>query len=94
LNSLNLDYEKYKSFNFYKGDGCPECSNTGYSGRVGFYEVMFINDELRDAIAKGKNTDEIRHIAVKAGMRTLRENALIKAFNGITTLEEVLRCTI
>lgn len=95
LAALNLDVEKYKDQTFYKGKGCPVCSGTGYKGRVGFYEVMLINDALRDAIAKGKNTDEIRKVAKEfAGLRTLREAALEKAMKGVTTLEEVLRNTI
>lgn len=89
-----MDYEKYKNFTFYKGTGCNECNGTGYSGRIGFYEVMFVNDELRDAISKGKNTYEIREMAIKYGMKTLREDAVTKAEKGITTLEEVLRCTV
>lgn len=94
IKALNLDYEKYKDFDFHKGKGCKECNGTGYSGRIGFYEVMLVNDELRDAISKGKNTYEIRTMAIKYGMKTLREDAVQKAEKGITTLEEVLRCTV
>jgi type IV pilus assembly protein PilB len=92
--ALGLDYELYKDREFYHGKGCPKCSGTGYKGRVGFYEVMLIDDDLRDAIAEGKNAEHIRKIAVKNGMKTLRMQALSKAEQGVTTLEEVLRVTI
>jgi type IV pilus assembly protein PilB len=94
LSAVALDYETYKDKMFYRGKGCPKCNGTGYKGRVGFYEVMLIDDELRDAIAQGKNAEQIRRIAVKNGMKTLRMQAVSKAENGVTTLEEVLRVTI
>lgn len=94
LSALNVNYEEYKDKTFYKGKGCPKCNGTGYKGRVGFYEVMLIDDELRDMIAENANSDQIRKVAVKNGMRTLRMQALLKAEQGVTTLEEVLRVTI
>lgn len=95
LAALNLDVEKYKDHTFYKGKGCPTCSGTGYKGRVGFYEVMLINDALRDVISKGKTTEEIRKVAKDtADFKSLRDAALDKALKGVTTLEEVLRNTI
>lgn len=92
--ALGLNYEEYEGKEFYHGKGCPKCSGTGYKGRVGFYEVMLIDDDLRDAIAEGSNAEQIRKIAVKNGMKTLRMQALNKAEQGVTTLEEVLRVTI
>lgn len=94
LSAVGLDYEKYKDKMFYRGKGCPKCNGTGYKGRVGFYEVMLIDDELRDAIAQGYNAEQIRKIAVKNGMKTLRMQAVSKSEQGVTTLEEVLRVTI
>ncbi len=94
LSAVALDYETYKDKMFYRGKGCPKCNGTGYKGRVGFYEVMLIDDELRDAIAQGLNAEQIRKIAVKNGMKTLRMQAVLKAEQGVTTLEEVLRVTI
>ncbi|BDU49565.1 type IV-A pilus assembly ATPase PilB [Haliovirga abyssi] len=92
--ALGLDYEEYKDVVFYKGTGCPKCNGTGYKGRVGFYEVMYIDEDIREAIAKGASSDELRKLARKNGMRTLREQAIIKAKNGVTTIEEVLRVTM
>jgi len=94
LSALNLDYEEYKDTIFYKGKGCPKCNGTGYKGRVGFYEIMFIDEEIRDLIAENANSEILRKAAIKNGMKTLRMQALSKAEQGITTLEEVLRVTI
>ncbi len=79
---------------FYKGKGCPTCNFTGMKGRVAIYEVMPITDELRGLILKNAPTAEIYELAVVQGMRTLRQNALQKVLDGITTVEEVLRVTL
>lgn len=92
--ALELDYEKYKGKKYYSGVGCPKCNGTGYKGRVGLYEIMVIDDDLRDLIAKGANTTVLMDKAVENGMRTLRAQALIKAEKGDLTLEEVLRVTM
>ncbi len=94
MHLLSLDKELYKEVKFYKGKGCEACNGTGYKGRVGFYELMFIDDELRDLIAEGKNSELIRAAAKRGGMKTLREQAMLKACQGITSLEEVLRNTV
>jgi len=85
--------EEIEKLQTYKGMGCEKCDFTGYKGRVALYEVMEVVPEIRDAIVKGKNADEIRKIAKKYGMRTLREIGKIKIAKGITTPEEVLRVT-
>jgi len=85
--------EEIESLQTFKGRGCEKCDFTGYKGRVALYEVMEVVPEIRDAIVKGKNADEIREIAKKHGMRTLREVGRIKIARGITTPEEVLRVT-
>ena len=76
------------------GKGCPACNNTGYKGRVGLYEVMEINDEVRELILVGASAIELRKKALEAGMITLRRSGLIKAAAGLTTLEEVVRETV
>jgi len=78
---------------YYKGRGCDKCSGTGYKGRVGAYEVMKANDEIRDLIAKGANTPILRYTAQQSGMRTLLEYSLGLATEGLTTLDEVIRVT-
>ncbi len=78
---------------YYKGKGCEKCNGTGYKGRIGVYEVMKINDEIRDLIAKGANTSILRYTAQLSGMKTLVEYALDVASEGLTTLDEVIRVT-
>ena len=70
--------------------GCPRCSNTGFKGRIGIHELMATNDELIEAINKGKETSEIKKIAMRGGMKTLHQDSLLKVKDGITTLPEAL----
>jgi type IV pilus assembly protein PilB len=79
---------------FYKGKGCQTCNFTGMKGRVALYEVMVVTEELRNVILKGGQTSEIREIAQKEGMKTLRQAGLRKVLEGTTTIEEVLRVTL
>lgn len=78
----------------YKGRGCQECNDTGYKGRVGFYQVMPMFEEIREAILAGANTAEIKQESMRLGVKTMRQAALTKMAEGVTTLEEVLRTTI
>ncbi|HMO01640.1 MAG TPA: type IV-A pilus assembly ATPase PilB [Oligoflexia bacterium] len=76
-----------------EGKGCPECSNTGYRGRVALYEVMPMGEELREFVLNGASTAEIKKEAVRLGMMTLRASGLMRLKEGITSIEEVLRTT-
>jgi len=76
------------------GKGCDKCNNTGYKGRVGLYEVMEINDELRELVLVGASSLELRKRAVEQGMITLRQSGLLKVKAGLTSLEEVARETV
>ena len=76
--------------NFHAAVGCERCSGTGYTGRIGVYEVMLVDEQLRRLILRGASADEIDAAARKAGMVPLREDGLLKAAQGITTVEEVL----
>ena len=78
----------------YRGKGCPTCNGTGYKGRVGLYEVMEINDDLRELILIGASSLELKKKAIEHGMITLRASGLQKLRDGVTTLEEVLRETV
>jgi type IV pilus assembly protein PilB len=80
--------------NFYKGKGCQTCNFTGMKGRVAIYEVMPVSPEIRDLILRNATTAEIRDVACSQGMKTLRQNALQKVVEGVTTVEEVLRVTL
>ena len=82
------------SFPMYKGRGCQTCNGTGYKGRVGLYEVLEINDAIRELIMMGANSVELRKKAIEEGMLTLRMSGLEKIKQGITTIEEVLRETV
>ena len=75
----------------HKGKGCDVCSGTGYKGRVGVYEVLMINEELRHLIAEGADTLAIRDAAIRSGMKALKEYCLILLTEGHTTVDEVLR---
>ncbi len=77
----------------YRGNGCEHCSNTGYMGRIAIFELLTINDEIREMIMDKATARELRQKAVQQGMRTLREDGLIKVKKGITTIDEVLRVT-
>ena len=79
---------------FRRGKGCQTCSFTGMKGRVAIYEVMPVSQELRDLILRNAPTAEIREVAQSQGMRSLRQNALHKVLEGVTTVEEVLRVTL
>lgn len=83
---------EYKDeFVFYKGMGCKACSNTGYKGRIGIYEVLEMDEETKKVIMEGKSSDDIEAIAVEKGMTTMLENGIEKALSGMTSLEEVIR---
>ena len=78
---------------FCRGKGCPKCMGTGYKGRIGIYELMIPDDKIRNAVISKSSTDEIRKLALAAGMITLKEDGIRKIEEGITTVEEVLRVT-
>jgi type IV pilus assembly protein PilB len=76
---------------FHKGVGCRKCRNTGYSGRLGVHELLFINDELRDAVVAGHSVTDLRRIAANYGMITLRHDGFRKVREGLTSLEEIIQ---
>jgi type IV pilus assembly protein PilB len=86
--------EEAKKTKIYHGKGCSTCSKGGYKGRTGLYEVMEINDELRELILVGASALELKKKAIEQGMITLRRSGLIKVAAGQTTMEEVLRETV
>ncbi len=94
LMELNLTPEQVQGKKFYYGRGCERCNNTGFKGRTGLFELLVMNDTIRDLVANNASTDTIRQAARKMGMRTLREAGLQALFSGITTIEEVVRETV
>jgi type IV pilus assembly protein PilB len=83
-----------RTIKLFRGRGCDRCSATGYKGRMGLYEVMEIDDEMRDVILSGASASELRQKAIASGMLTLRGSGLQKVRDGVTTVEEVLRETV
>ena len=94
LTDLKLTADDTRGKKFYRGKGCEACNNTGYKGRVGLFELMVVNDDLRDMIMRNASTDDIRERARSFGMVTLRDAGLQAVFAGTTTVEEIVRETI
>ncbi len=94
LKVLERDFgEKIAKQKFYKGEGCEECGDTGYLGRVGIYEVLEVNEKIRQLTTEQVASEKIRKTAVENGMTTLLEDGLNKIAAGQTTIDEVLRVT-
>jgi len=85
--------EDIKTMKCYQGKGCMECNDTGYRGRVALYEVMAITDAMKDGILQGAQAGELKELARKNGMKTLREAGLQKIRDGMTSIPEVMRVT-
>jgi len=94
LLELNLTPADVRGKKFFRGKGCSNCHNIGYKGRMGIYEIMVLNSELRKLISDQANTNIIRTAAKRSGMNTLRDSGLISTFNGLTTIQEVVRETM
>jgi type IV pilus assembly protein PilB len=94
LMELGLRLDDVQGRIFYYGKGCEACNNTGYKGRQGLYEIMTLDDPMRDMIVQHASTQQIRLECKKRGMRTLRESGLMAIYDGVTTIEEVVRETI
>jgi len=93
LAELDLTPDDVMGKKFYRGRGCARCNNTGFKGRLGCFELMMVNDALRDLINSGCSTEELRNAALQSGMHPLRVNGLEKVYAGVTTIEEVIRET-
>jgi type IV pilus assembly protein PilB len=91
---LDLTPEEVRGRTFYFGKGCDVCNNTGYKGRMGIFEIMHMDDQLRDLILHESSTNVIRDEAKKRGMRTLRDAGLMAIYDGATTIEEVVKATV
>ena len=94
LMDLGIDPDSIGDKKFYRGGGCDKCNNTGYKGRVGLFELMIMNDTLRDMIMGSSTTDELRDKAETFVTIPLRKYGINYVFEGITTADEVLRETI
>jgi type IV pilus assembly protein PilB len=94
LMELGLTPDEVKGKQFYYGAGCSRCNNTGYKGRTGLYEIMTFNDEIRELIMNHASTNVLRTASQKAGMKLLRDAGLSAIYNGVTTIDEVVKETM
>jgi type IV pilus assembly protein PilB len=94
LMELGIRPQDVKGKKFYYGAGCPKCNNTGYKGRSGLFELIVMNDELRDIVSQGGSTDKIQAAIRKQGVIGLRDQGLQAIFAGITTIDEIVRETV
>ncbi|RJP25138.1 MAG: type II/IV secretion system protein [Candidatus Omnitrophota bacterium] len=93
IKDLGFDPDEYQGYKFYRGKGCENCNYTGYKGRTAIHEVLENSDEIRDLVFHNAGSDQIRAVARKQGMRTLREDGWKKVLRGHTTMVEVARIT-
>ncbi len=91
---IGMTPEQAAAKKFYYGKGCDRCNNTGYKGRMGIYELLIMNDRLRELVVNEVSLDEFRNECRKFGMRTLRESGMVSIHAGMTTIEEVVRETM
>lgn len=91
LAEVGFTPEQLETATFMRGKGCNACSKSGYKGRIGIYELMIVNNKVRELVFAGANTTEIRKLAIKQGMNTLYLDGLEKVLKGVTTIEEVFR---
>lgn len=94
LYALQLTLEDLEGRKLYRGKGCEYCNHSGYKGRMGLFEIMIFDDDMRELIMKQASTQLLRSESRKRGMRTLRQSGLMALYDGITTIEEVIRETM
>jgi general secretion pathway protein E len=93
VTTLRLSVPEGKKVKVREGEGCHECRGTGYLGRTGIFEIMPLDDAIKELVLQGADSPEVKRSAVSHGMRTLRQSALRKLAEGVTTFEEVVRVT-
>ncbi|MBW2100996.1 MAG: type II secretion system ATPase GspE, partial [Deltaproteobacteria bacterium] len=93
MKSIGMDPDAFKDMTFYRAKGCSNCFHTGYRGRRSIYEIMVLDDALKNMMLKTYDSDRIKKEALKQGMVTLRQDGIQKILEGVTTIEEILRVT-
>ena len=91
---LNVPFETMKGKQFFYGEGCDKCNNLGFKGRTGLYELLIMNDDVRDMVSRGASTDAVREYSRKQGTESLRDSGIAALLAGVTTLDEVARETV
>lgn len=94
LMELQLPVQKARQYKFYYGRGCQRCNNSGYKGRTGIHELLDVTDDIRDLVTSNASVDDLRNVARNQGMTTLREAGLKLIFDGVTTIDEIVRETV
>ena len=94
LFKLDLTADDLKGRQLYRGKGCDYCNHSGYRGRAGLFEIMVMNDKLRNLVMQNASSQQLAAECRKAGMRTLRESGLLALYDGLTTIDEVVRETL
>ena len=94
LLNLGVGMDELSKYQLFRAKGCSTCNNTGIRGRMAIYELMPINEQIKDSILRGSNDKELRQISKNLGFRTLRRSALMKLARGVTTIEEVINSSI
>ncbi|WII72010.1 type IV-A pilus assembly ATPase PilB [Bdellovibrio sp. 22V] len=94
LLNLGVPQAEVGDYKLFRGKGCANCNNTGIKGRTAIFELMHMNEKMKEAILKGASTGQLRYLAREQGMRTLRRSALLKLKRGVTTIEEVLNASV
>ena len=93
LLEIGVEQKDLKGRQIYRAVGCPNCMETGYSGRTGIHEILMMSDKVRESLMKGSDAGTIRKIAQSEGMKNLRDDASSKVLAGMTTIAEILRVT-
>lgn len=94
LLNLGIDAAEIPKYQIYRAKGCNACNNTGIKGRLAIYELMPINEQIKEAILRGASANELRNICRTLGFKTLRRSALLKLAKGLTTVEEVINSSV
>jgi len=94
LLNLGVGMDELPKYQLYKAKGCNACNNTGIRGRMAIYELMPMNEQIKETILRGAQGNELRQISRNLGLRTLRRSALLKLARGITSIEEVINSSI
>jgi type II secretory ATPase GspE/PulE/Tfp pilus assembly ATPase PilB-like protein len=89
----NKEKSKWKGIKFYKAGGCERCNKEGYKGRMGIYEVLEVDDDMKKMISQKASSEEIEKVSRQKGMITMVEDGFAKAVQGLTSIEEILRVT-
>ncbi len=92
LKRIGIDSQN-KDLKFYTGEGCTVCKGSGYKGRLGIYEILKIDDKMKELVIANASAEKLRIAAIHGGMKSLKQDGLLKCVKGITTIEEVMRVT-